>query len=243
MVFCSAAQARDPDRIGLLQEEVGQLGPKRTKSLIIHNGDLIPSAKQLTTLLETFSRVYCVNLVAETPRLRAIPIGLENANRNYNGRLAHYLVRPEILRQSMRSRMVLASFHSNNRPELRRPVEELLERSRFGFDGHAWKLGEYRSVLRQTCFVISPPGNGVDCHRTWEAIYLGAVPVVLRGYLAPSFAAALPILEVDDYAEFLQFSDDELLEIFNCQRQKPMDKAYLNYWLKEIIFGEEPGAG
>lgn len=34
--------------------------------------------------------------------------------------------------------------------------------------------------MRKTLFVPSPAGNGLDCHRTWEAMYLGAVPVVLE---------------------------------------------------------------
>ena len=29
-------------------------------------------------------------------------------------------------------------------------------------------------------FVLSPPGNGFDCHRTYESILLGAVPIVVR---------------------------------------------------------------
>ena len=28
-------------------------------------------------------------------------------------------------------------------------------------------------------FVLSPPGHGLDCHRTWEAILLGAIPIVV----------------------------------------------------------------
>jgi tRNA U38,U39,U40 pseudouridine synthase TruA len=35
-------------------------------------------------------------------------------------------------------------------------------------------------------FVISPPGHGLDCHRTWEALALGCIPITL----APTAAAA-----------------------------------------------------
>ncbi|CAF4740942.1 unnamed protein product, partial [Rotaria sp. Silwood2] len=27
-------------------------------------------------------------------------------------------------------------------------------------------------------FILSPRGNGLDCHRTWEAFLMGAVPIV-----------------------------------------------------------------
>ena len=32
-------------------------------------------------------------------------------------------------------------------------------------------------------FVLSPPGNGLDCFRTWEALALGAIPVVQNSSL------------------------------------------------------------
>ena len=38
--------------------------------------------------------------------------------------------------------------------------------------GAFWeKCGEFQ-------FVMSPMGNGVDCHRTWEALAMGSIPVV-----------------------------------------------------------------
>lgn len=39
-------------------------------------------------------------------------------------------------------------------------------------------FNEYASHLRRSKFVLSPPGHGLDCHRTWEALLLGAIPVV-----------------------------------------------------------------
>jgi hypothetical protein len=35
-------------------------------------------------------------------------------------------------------------------------------------------------------FVASPMGNGYDCHRTWEALALGCVPIVNLGKLKKS---------------------------------------------------------
>jgi len=46
----------------------------------------------------------------------------------------------------------------------------------------------YRRILRQAGLVASPPGNGADCHRTWEALYLGVAPVVKRTYFNSYFA-------------------------------------------------------
>ena len=49
-------------------------------------------------------------------------------------------------------------------------------------------------------FTVSPEGFGMDCHRTWETLMLGAVPIVKRGPLSRLFEH-LPVIQVDDWAE------------------------------------------
>ena len=49
-------------------------------------------------------------------------------------------------------------------------------------------------------FTLSPAGAGLDCHRTWEALLLGSIPVVLRSPLDELFAR-LPVVIVDDWSE------------------------------------------
>jgi hypothetical protein len=53
------------------------------------------------------------------------------------------------------------------------------------------QLGEY-------LYWFSPFGNGLDCHRTWEAIYTGSVPIVPRSVLDSFYDLGdLPVLVVD----------------------------------------------
>ena len=56
--------------------------------------------------------------------------------------------------------------------------------------------------LRQAecMFVLSPEGAGLDCHRTWEALLLGCIPIVKRNALS-SLLADLPVLVVEDWTE------------------------------------------
>jgi hypothetical protein len=49
-------------------------------------------------------------------------------------------------------------------------------------------------------FVLSPEGVGLDCHRTWEALLLGCVPIVRRNSVSVLFDR-LPVLIVDDWSE------------------------------------------
>ncbi|MEO7039765.1 MAG: hypothetical protein ABI186_07015 [Candidatus Elarobacter sp.] len=49
-------------------------------------------------------------------------------------------------------------------------------------------------------FEICPPGNGFDCHRTWETLLLGSIPIVKRSSLDALYDG-LPVAIVDDFSE------------------------------------------
>jgi hypothetical protein len=49
-------------------------------------------------------------------------------------------------------------------------------------------------------FVLSAPGNGLDCHRTWELLYLGSIVITKTSSLDPLFDG-LPVVIVDDWTE------------------------------------------
>jgi hypothetical protein len=63
---------------------------------------------------------------------------------------------------------------------------------------------KYRQLLNSYGFVASPPGNGIDCHRTWEALYLGVVPI-LKKSIFYSFFPDLPAIFVDDWKEIVKW--------------------------------------
>jgi hypothetical protein len=61
---------------------------------------------------------------------------------------------------------------------------------------------EYRRALADSKFVLSPAGNGFDCHRTWEAMYLGAIPIVKKIHW-PFNDKKLPVLIVNEWEDLL----------------------------------------
>lgn len=224
------------DDVGFPQalEEYLSKRAEKNRVLIVHNSDKTLAPSMLAMVSRLFTTVFAVNVVEDTKNVRAIPIGLENAWRNKNGKLAGFLDFQLPTSPDSRDRLVLSSFHPATNLAVREPLQESLKKSRFGFDGVSWKRGEYREVLKRTRFVLSPPGNGPDCHRTWEAIYCGAVPVVLRGSISAALATDLPILAVSSYDDFLGLSDRELDGIYREIIARPKDKAYAPYWVSEV---------
>jgi hypothetical protein len=77
-------------------------------------------------------------------------------------------------------------------------------------------------------YVISPHGNGLDCHRTWEALVLGCIPIVKTSVLDPMYQG-LPVLIVQKWSDV----NKELLESF-VPVQTSMEKLTLKYWNNQI---------
>ena len=56
-------------------------------------------------------------------------------------------------------------------------------------------------------FAFSPPGNGIDCHQTWEMLLLSAIPIMQRTIIDLVFEelqATGTVLIVDDWKEVKQ---------------------------------------
>ena len=92
---------------------------------------------------------------------------------------------------------------------------------------------------RQHPLWLSPRGNGLDCHRTWEALYLDVIPVVWNSSLN-SLYADLPIIVINDYSEITEkFLLTKLREIVFQKRNKwPIyryDKLKFSYWRRLIL--------
>jgi hypothetical protein len=69
---------------------------------------------------------------------------------------------------------------------------------------------------------LSPRGNGLDCHRTWEAMYVHRVPVVVKSLLDPLWPVSdrdLPILVVDSIGDI---TEQKLAEEWTARFQDGM---------------------
>jgi len=208
-------------------------------SIILHNGDWVPSSHYLESLSSLGADVYCVNILDGLSGVTPIPVGLENSIRRKNGVLHDFLFIHDQLREPWpsfpeKSRQIFASFKVSTNPAARQPLARKLQQSRFGFLGKRLSIRDFRAGIMSSRFVLSPPGNGPDCYRTWEAIYLGAVPIVLRNSLADSLHSELPIWAVDDWDEALTATDDQLHQKFDELVQRDRAKAYFPYWLQEV---------
>ena len=83
-------------------------------------------------------------------------------------------------------------------------------------------------------FVISPRGNGLDCHRTWEALLLRSIPIVRRSAL-DELHGNFPIAIVDDWRDIslsaMRSWRDELKDRFTLDMFQRLTR---DYWMNRI---------
>ena len=223
----------DAPSLALLKTELEALpGPP---VVIMSHGDLLPSLSLLTEIGDRCARLFSINVVNETEKIRASPLGLENFSRNINGRLKDYLGSLDSRGLIPRTRDVFTAFEPENNPSVRGPLVEILRSSRLGWSPRRMGPEQYRQAVCESLFVLSPPGRGLDCHRTWEAIYLGAVPVVLEGTLSPELLRDLPIHSVSSYEHFLNLSHSDMAGLFHEVRAVSARKAYMPFWVDAVM--------
>jgi hypothetical protein len=200
--------------------------------VILHNGDKLPDPIFFEFLKRKFKKIYCVNYVGNDNFIEAIPIGLENLHYWKNGVISNY---NKLNRCHLRDIYIYSSFRVNTNYSERLRVKKICNSSRHIFFGGNISTKKNINNLNRSFFVTSPPGNGFDCHRTWEAIYCGAVPVVKEGTLSIELIKKLPILEVSDWRQLFNLDNNNLIELYNKIRLIPDCSAYFPYWNYKIL--------
>ena len=94
------------------------------------------------------------------------------------------------------------------------------------------EFSKFLDELARHAFVLCPAGNGIDCYRILEAIYVGSIPIVLNSPTM-QYLRDLPILIVDDWSQISYNFLREQYEKFD-DVEFNLDRAKLSYWKEQI---------
>jgi hypothetical protein len=149
-------------------------------------------------------------------KLQPLPIGLDFHTISNTRKWGHWPATPaaqeaelEALRRAappnaQRQLRVHADFHFNKHKHQvwgddRQAVQDALEGNPdVQFQTEKVPRTELWREKTRYAFVVSPHGNGLDCHRTWESLVLGNIVIVKRSSLDPLYEG-LPVVIVDDW--------------------------------------------
>lgn len=175
-----------------------------------------------------------VNLTLNHKKAFAIPIGL--ANRYWKH--GNIEIIDKISKINPEKKFLLyMNFTVNTNSKKRKKVAEYFNQKNFC---HKIEFGDFQNYiidLKKSKFVLSPEGNGIDCHRTWEALYMGAIPIVSRSGICSLFTD-LPVIIIDNWETITpDFLNAKYKEIsFKKQNKKyNLDKLFTDYWHNKIL--------
>lgn len=149
-------------------------------------------------------------------KISGIPIGLDFHTISNRRKWGHWPATPaeqeaELLQlvarmpPTRRRRLAVhADFHFNKHKrqiwgEARDDVETILRRNELvTFQDKKVRRIDLWKQKTELAFVVSPHGNGLDCHRTWESLVLGNIVIVKKSSLDPLYQG-LPVVIVDDW--------------------------------------------
>ena len=200
--------------------------------LITHNSDIVIDEKYSTFLESKFLiHWFALNNTIAHKKITSIPIGIENLHYFNNGRRGEFQ-RNIVIRKKLNR--IISAFRCHTNPVERTHAMNVLKATGLA-DFIETPPHLFKAELSKYRFVASPPGNGPDCYRTWEAMYLGTVPIVI-GQAFYSLFPNFPGLVLDSWEELFKFDDQLLDEVFNKHSKFLKNTKYLwmSYWRETI---------
>ncbi len=201
--------------------------------LITHNSDLAVPGRFAGMLSDSkILSWYGQNIEGyKHPKLIHLPIGLANRSWEHGSIEKVSKIRTQMQKIS-RDQLVYLNISVGTYPKERTQVYEMFKDKAFCLDSGSKPFEEYLKDLASCRFVLSPRGNGIDCHRTWEALYLGSIPILKTSDLDPLYEG-LPVVIVEDWGlvteEFLEKAYNKmLLTDYNFEKLVP------EYWYNEF---------
>ncbi len=190
--------------------------------LVTHNGDLPVDGNYLQYMDNpNLIKWYGQNIMVIHPKLQSIPIGIANEKWDHGNESIFF----DVMNQKIKKeRLLYVNFDINtNRNERNYCISELNKK---GLQmGSKLPFRQYLEEVAKSYFVVSPNGNGVDCHKTWEALYLKTIPIVTKS-INVDYYKKLPIIVIDNWLNF----------DFNMFNIDLYEKTWKNFNINNLCF-------
>jgi len=220
---------------------------KKKYILITGMSDCSIDKKRFEDKPNCIKKWFGVNIEYDHPDLISIPLGIENHISGQGKGLftnhEWFINNKKRLKQEAKDFILYCNWCSysdkrevNKGKVSRKLVLQQLRKSGFKIQNRIFKIHtkpalpfeDYCEDMAKHMFIICPPGNGVDTHRTWEALYLGCYPIVIKNRIYRDWD--LPIIQVNDYSEV---SFDVLEE--SLEGKYNYEMLNMSYWKDRVI--------
>jgi hypothetical protein len=235
-----------------------RIAPKILNPFVLVSGDSDLAINQnnlgndLRTLLENPQLIawHAQNRDTDHPKLHTFPIGI-NLHNLWSNPLQwgggfilptlQELQLQTIAQQApvliKRKPLVFCNWHFSIDRADRKDCYKRINHSVCEFQTSPLPMATTWELQSQFQFVLSPHGAGLDCHRTWEALLLGCIPIIKKAKINDLFVD-LPVIEVEDWKEI---NRPKLEKWFLEIQQKPfnLEKLTNRYWKAKVAHSKK----
>lgn len=203
--------------------------------LIQHNGDYMVDDTIAAFIDKKIIRFYAQIVIAKKQeKIIPIPIGIEN--RHHGNEVFPFFLKRAAKQKNKQPRIFFHFSVQTNPPERGPALEYFNTHPAMDTITSFVPYFSYKKILASYAFTVSPAGNTLGSHRTWEALYLRTIPIVKRTTDAEECVAhGLPIWIVDDWQELSAYGEIELQAKYDeMMATANFDTLLMNYWETRI---------
>ena len=206
IIFCKT------DLIDILFNEIKNTNTKNI--LITHQSDFEINRERFINKPSNILRWYAQNVNFKDENLIPLPIGIENHFGPSKGTLIdldfifnlipNYDIKDKIYNK------LYCNFNVGTHVNRINVYNFLIENSLVDIGNFGISSKEFHETLMKYLFIASPRGNGIDCHRTWESMIMGSIPIVEKHFMYDTYKN-LPILQINSWEDLI---NSNILEIY-----------------------------
>ena len=185
---------------------------------------------------ECISKWFAVNTLFENDILKSLPLGLANDFSEKNLHTDDFINFSSFSKDLSGVDKVYANFNENTNYFFRSKVNSNISKSFFYEKIESTTLSSYKDQLKEYKYVLCPPGNGLDTHRIWEALYSNSVPVIFKNYYMP-YLNNLPCIVIDNIADL--DNKDKYKNFLTSNKTKYIESSFVEWWIERIRGNEK----
>lgn len=216
--------------------------------LIIANSDYTFDDNKLNQCPPNIEHIFATNTTCYNDKVTPIPIGVEIeilTSRPGHGQINPdiFIKKPFLLNEfvvngeEIKSNKIYSNFNVNTNRGLRVPLINFCSQHEHFNVETGLSYQQFVKQIKSHIATLSPRGNGIECIRTYEVLYMGEIPIVFGDYneykaINEKIYSNLPIVFLWNYEQLKDYSliERKIFEVKNNSRE------YLDYyyWVDKI---------
>lgn len=216
--------------------------------LIIGNGDYSFDESLLNLKPHNIKHIFANNSLCNNEFVTPIPVGIENItpskreghgiiNQEVFGKLPFFLENKDDKISTNKIDKLYANFNISTNLKFRKMIREIC----FNAENIDFETGlsysDFVSKVKSYIGTISPEGNGIECIRTFETLYLGEIPICVGDYskyksIYEGIYKHLPVVYVENANDLSNHS--KIKSEINKVKNNSTEMMYFDFWRDKI---------